>query len=68
VFGSMWPKQFGGTPPEHCDAFHDLILIDEISRCGKLHALPCPALPLPSALPPAVLSTDGTILSHPNRK
>jgi alkylation response protein AidB-like acyl-CoA dehydrogenase len=34
IYGSMWPKEYGGTPPDHADAFHDLILIDEISRCG----------------------------------
>ena len=27
--------QYGGTPPEQCDPFHDLILIDELSRCAS---------------------------------
>lgn len=31
----MWPKEYGGTPPENVDAFHDLILIDELSRCAS---------------------------------
>lgn len=35
IYGSMWPKEFGGTPPEKCDAFHDLILVDELSRCAS---------------------------------
>lgn len=34
ILASMWPAEYGGTPPEGCDAFHDLILIDELSRCG----------------------------------
>jgi alkylation response protein AidB-like acyl-CoA dehydrogenase len=34
ILAAMWPKEFGGTPPEGCDAFHDLILVDELSRCG----------------------------------
>eukprot|EP01062_Namystynia_karyoxenos_P021930 TRINITY_DN18375_c0_g1_i1.p1 TRINITY_DN18375_c0_g1~~TRINITY_DN18375_c0_g1_i1.p1 ORF type:complete len:441 (+),score=140.90 TRINITY_DN18375_c0_g1_i1:69-1325(+) len=35
VFAPQWPAELGGTPPEGgFDVFHDLILIDEISRCG----------------------------------
>jgi acyl-CoA dehydrogenase len=34
IYAAMWPAQYGGTPPERCDAFHDLILVDEIARCG----------------------------------
>lgn len=26
--------EYGGTPPEDFDAFHDLIVIDELARCG----------------------------------
>lgn len=35
VYAAMWPVQYGGTPPAQCDPFHDLILVDEISRCGS---------------------------------
>jgi len=34
IYGAMWPKEYGGTPPNKCDMFHDLIMIDELSRCG----------------------------------
>lgn len=39
ILAATWPKEFGGTPPdpslpEGYDAFHDLILIDELCRCG----------------------------------
>lgn len=34
IYGAVWPKEYGGTPPEGFDAFHDLILIDELARCG----------------------------------
>jgi len=35
IHGAMWPVEYGGTPPEGCDAFHDLILVDELCRCGS---------------------------------
>lgn len=35
LYGAMWPAAYGGTPPQYCDAFHDLILIDELSRCAS---------------------------------
>lgn len=31
----MYPAEYGGTPPEDCDAFHDLIIIDELARCAS---------------------------------
>jgi alkylation response protein AidB-like acyl-CoA dehydrogenase len=34
ILAAMWPKEYGGTPPEGCDYFHDLILVDELARCG----------------------------------
>lgn len=34
ILSCMWPKEYGGTPPEDIDAFHDLIFVDELSRCG----------------------------------
>jgi hypothetical protein len=35
ILGSVWPAEFGGTPPEKLDTFHDLILWDELARCGR---------------------------------
>lgn len=35
IYAAMWPAEYGGTPPKDVDAFHDLILIDEFSRCGS---------------------------------
>jgi alkylation response protein AidB-like acyl-CoA dehydrogenase/predicted heme/steroid binding protein len=37
IYGAIWPKEYGGTPPEGCekaDAFHLLIFVDELSRSG----------------------------------
>jgi len=34
IYGAIWPKEFGGTPPEDFDMFHDLIMVDELARCG----------------------------------
>ena len=34
IYGAIWPEKYGGTPPAKFDAFHDLILIDELSRCA----------------------------------
>jgi len=34
IYGAVWPVEFGGTPPKGFDPFHDLILIDELSRCA----------------------------------
>eukprot|EP01084_Bolivina_argentea_P183358 316415_1 len=34
IYGAMYPKEYGGTPPKDCDTFHDLIMIDELSRTG----------------------------------
>lgn len=34
IYAAMWPAEYGGTPPKHVDGFHDLILIDELSRCA----------------------------------
>jgi alkylation response protein AidB-like acyl-CoA dehydrogenase len=44
VYGAMWPREYGGTPPKGADpavdgrgvdAFHDLIFWDELARCGS---------------------------------
>jgi acyl-CoA dehydrogenase len=34
VLSPVWPVEHGGTPPPGFDAFHDLIWIDELARCG----------------------------------
>eukprot|EP01087_Luapelamoeba_hula_P002544 TRINITY_DN1220_c0_g1_i2.p1 TRINITY_DN1220_c0_g1~~TRINITY_DN1220_c0_g1_i2.p1 ORF type:complete len:440 (-),score=66.65 TRINITY_DN1220_c0_g1_i2:54-1373(-) len=34
VLSPLFPKKYGGQPPEGFDSFHDLIWIDEVSRSG----------------------------------
>lgn len=34
LYAAIWPKEYGGTPPPDFDVFHDLILVDELSRCA----------------------------------
>lgn len=34
IYGATWPAEHGGTPPPGFDAFHDLIWVDELARCG----------------------------------
>eukprot|EP00854_Cymbomonas_tetramitiformis_P015349 gene15349-18157_t len=35
IAGAIFPAEHGGTPPEDFDAFHELILWDELARCGE---------------------------------
>eukprot|EP00854_Cymbomonas_tetramitiformis_P029285 gene29285-36449_t len=35
IAGAIFPAEHGGTPPEDFDAFHELILWDELGRCGE---------------------------------
>jgi len=35
IYAAMWPTEYGGTPPQGCDPFHDLILVDELCRCAS---------------------------------
>lgn len=41
LVGAPWPKQYtdinppGGVKAEEYDAFHELIVCDELSRCGS---------------------------------
>lgn len=35
VYATIYPPQYGGTPPPQLDAFHDFILCDELGRCGS---------------------------------
>jgi alkylation response protein AidB-like acyl-CoA dehydrogenase len=39
INGALFPKENGGTPPPDFDAFHELILWDELSRAGGGGAL-----------------------------
>jgi len=34
INGAIFPAEYGGTPPENYDAFHELILWDELARIG----------------------------------
>jgi acyl-CoA dehydrogenase len=52
VFGAIWPKEFGGTPPENFDIFHELIYWDELSRKTPGGALAACFLTIKIALPP----------------
>ena len=35
IYGALWPREFGGTPPLNYDAFHMLIWHDELARAGS---------------------------------
>ncbi|GAB5358570.1 hypothetical protein AAMO2058_000469600 [Amorphochlora amoebiformis] len=35
VVGAPWPTKYAGEGPPDFDAFHELILIDELGRCGS---------------------------------
>ena len=34
IQGAIFPERYGGTPPPGFDAFHEVILWDELARCG----------------------------------
>jgi alkylation response protein AidB-like acyl-CoA dehydrogenase len=34
IGGVIFPKEWGGTPPDDYDAFHEMIILDEFARCG----------------------------------
>jgi len=61
IYGAIWPKEYGGTPPEDFDAFHDLILVDELSRCAAGGVLWACFFCFGIALPP-VLSVGSQFL------
>lgn len=54
IFGAVWPKEFGGTPVDGFDAFHELIWLDEFARCGSW-GLTMGANIITMALPPVLL-------------
>lgn len=39
IQGCLFPREYGGTPPEDFDSFHELILWDELARVGGGGAL-----------------------------
>jgi len=54
LYGSMWPKEYGGTPPVDADAFHDLIYNDELSRAGTGGVLASAFFSFSIGLPPII--------------
>jgi len=54
VFLFLLIIEYGGTPPEEVDPFHDLILVDELSRCGAGGILWAVFFSFGIALPPAL--------------
>eukprot|EP01006_Ploeotia_vitrea_P044152 TRINITY_DN66815_c6_g2_i1.p1 TRINITY_DN66815_c6_g2~~TRINITY_DN66815_c6_g2_i1.p1 ORF type:complete len:509 (-),score=292.31 TRINITY_DN66815_c6_g2_i1:1380-2906(-) len=54
IYAAVWPQEYGGTPPPECDAFHDLILIDELARCGSGGVLWACFFSFGIALPPII--------------
>ena len=56
LLGATWPAEHGGTPPEGFDAFHDLILVDELSRCGAGGVLWSVFFSFSIALPPVLIA------------
>eukprot|EP01095_Lingulamoeba_sp_RSL-Kostka_P016785 TRINITY_DN834_c2_g2_i1.p1 TRINITY_DN834_c2_g2~~TRINITY_DN834_c2_g2_i1.p1 ORF type:complete len:502 (-),score=176.07 TRINITY_DN834_c2_g2_i1:135-1640(-) len=63
IYGAIWPKEYGGTPPEDFDMFHDLIYIDEMARCGAGGVLWSCFFCFGIALPP-VLSVGSDFLKE----
>jgi alkylation response protein AidB-like acyl-CoA dehydrogenase len=61
VYGAVWPKEYGGTPPDNFDYFHDLIFIDELSRCAAGGVLWAVFFSFGIALPP-ILNTGSQYL------
>lgn len=61
VIGAPWPTEYvgdrlaGGVKPEEFDQFHELILIDEVARCGSGGVLWAIFAGLSIGLPPVML-------------
>lgn len=55
VYATIYPPEYGGTPPDESgkfDIFHDLVLTDELSRCGSGGVLFACFFSFAIALPP----------------
>jgi len=52
VYGAIYPKEFGGTPPPDFDYFHTMIFWDELNRCGSAGVFLSCFFTLSIALPP----------------
>merc|ERR1711998_143311 len=61
IYGALWPKEFGGTPPKNLDLFHDIIWHDELARCSAGGVLAGVFLPNGWALSP-ILEHGSTYL------
>jgi len=68
IYGATWPREFGGTPPEgsegqwngswaatKVDPFFDLIMWDELARCGSGGLLASLFVPTNIGLPPIIV-------------
>lgn len=68
LYGATWPKEYGGTPPEgseghwhgswdavKVDPFFDLIMWDELARCGSGGVLASLFVPTNIGLPPILV-------------
>lgn len=68
LYGATWPREFGGTPPDgsegpwhgsweavKVDPFFDLILWDELARCGSGGLLAGLVVPTNIGLPPVLV-------------
>lgn len=62
IYASAWPIEYGGTPPDDgFDAYHDLILLDELGRCASGGVLWSCFFSFGIALPP-ILKTGSKFL------
>jgi len=68
LFGATWPRELGGTPPEgsegawqgsweavRVDPFFDMIMWDELARCGSGGVLASLFVPTNIGLPPVIV-------------
>ena len=54
IYGALWPKKYGGTPPREFDHFHSLIFHDELARAGSGGLMASCFLPLGWGLLPVI--------------
>jgi hypothetical protein len=59
----MYPVEYGGTPPEGCDVFHDLVLWDELARTACGGVLAAVFVSMAIALPP-ILETGSEYIKN----